>query len=277
MAGFGRSWAKSEKEETGRMDGRQVAPSAMAMLLAASILLPRAAHATAPCPVGHDQLVQALKASVEPSGGPGNGGFDNNEWAAVVARDGAVCAVAFSGATVDDQWPGSRLIAAEKASTANAMSLKQMALSTANLYAGSVAGGPLFGLEATSPVNPAVAFAGEPASFGTTADPLVGKPVGGVVVFGGGLALYDDAGIVGGLGVSGDSSCADHNVAWRVRTALRLDKVPAGVSPLRKDAIVYDLDPSNKSASGWGHPLCAGTEADVAQEIGAGVGGSLGK
>jgi uncharacterized protein GlcG (DUF336 family) len=32
-------------------------------------------------------------------------------------------------------------------------------------------------------------------------------------VFGGGLALYDDQGIVGGLGVSGDSACADHNVA----------------------------------------------------------------
>ena len=52
--------------------------------------------------------------------------------------------------------------------------------------------------------------------------------------------------------------------------------MPAGVNPLRKDAIVYDLDPSNKSASGWGHPLCAGTEADIARELGAGVGGSLG-
>ena len=114
------------------------------------------------------------------------------------------------------------------------------------------------------------------ASFGIATDPMVGKSIGGVVVFGGGLALYDDNGIVGGLGVSGDSSCADHNVAWRVRAALGLDKVPAGVNPLRKDAIVYDLDPKNKSASGWGHPLCAGTEADIARELGAGVGGSFG-
>ena len=99
-----------------------------------------------------------------------------------------------------------------------------------------------------------------PAIQRTSAPPpirMVGKPIGGVVVFGGGLALYDEGGIVGGLGVSGDSSCADHNVAWRVRAALGLDKVPAGVNPKRKDAIVYDLDPSNKSASGWGHPLCA--------------------
>ena len=66
-------------------------------------------------------------------------------------RDGVVCAVAFSGAVADDQWPGSRLIAAEKANTANALSLKQMALSTANLYAGSQPGGPLFGLAGDQP------------------------------------------------------------------------------------------------------------------------------
>lgn len=78
----------------------------------------------------------------------------------------------------------------------------------------------------------------------------------------------------GGLGVSGDSSCADHNVAWRVRKALGLDKVAAGVNPNRKDAIVHDLGPDEKSASGWGHPKRAGAEADVANELGAGVGGA---
>jgi len=103
---------------------------------------------------------------------------------------------------------------------------------------------------------------------------MVGKRVGGIIAFGGGLALYSDTDVVGGLGVSGDSSCADHNVAWRVRKALALDKVPAGVNPNRKDAIVHDLGPDGKSASGWGHPKCAGTEADVANELGAGVGGA---
>jgi hypothetical protein len=34
---------------------------------------------------------------VKPSGGPSHGGLDNNEWAALVTRDGTVCAVAFSG------------------------------------------------------------------------------------------------------------------------------------------------------------------------------------
>ena len=73
-------------------------------------------------------------------------GLDNNEWAALVNRDGAVCAVAFSGGKPDDQWPGSRAIAAEKANTANALSLNGFALSTANLYAGAQPGGSLFGL-----------------------------------------------------------------------------------------------------------------------------------
>nr|WP_051334006.1 heme-binding protein [Mesorhizobium sp. WSM3224] len=236
-----------------------------------------AARAQAPCPSDHDRLLSALKANVKASGGPANGGFETNEWAAVVARNGMVCAVAFSGPAVDAQWPGSRLIAAEKANTANGLSLANMALSTANLYAGVQPGGPMFGLQFTNPPNQAAAYAGDAKSFGSTNDPLIGKPIGGVVVFGGGLALYDGKGIVGGLGVSGDSSCADHNVAWRVRAALGLDKVPAGVNPKRKDAIIYDLDPGGKSASGWGHPLCAGHEADIADELGAGVGGSTPK
>ena len=39
--------------------------------------------------------------------------------------------------------------------------------------------------------------------------------------------------LVGGLGVSGDSSCADHNIAWRTRHNLNLDYVPGGVGPRR--------------------------------------------
>ena len=103
------------------------------------------AAAAADCPADHDKLEKALKASVKPSGGPTNGGLDNNEWAALVNRDGAVCAVAFSGGKPDDQWPGSRAIAAEKANTANALSLSSFALSTANLYAGAQPGGSCSG------------------------------------------------------------------------------------------------------------------------------------
>jgi hypothetical protein len=61
-----------------------------------------------------------------------NGGLGFHMWATVVNRDGFVCAVAFSGASRGDQWPGSRVISAQKANTANAFSLPSFALSTAN-------------------------------------------------------------------------------------------------------------------------------------------------
>jgi hypothetical protein len=76
---------------------------------------------------------------------------------------------------------------------------------------------------------------------------------------------------VGGLGVSGDSSCADHNVAWRVRHALGLDHVPNGPGPSKNDAILYDIKPDKISESGYGHARCKGSEAEVAEQIGAGV------
>jgi uncharacterized protein GlcG (DUF336 family) len=226
----------------------------------------------ASCPVGHDKLLQTLKASVKPTGGPSNGGLDNNEWAAVVTRDGTICAVAYSGNAVGDQWPASRGIAAEKANTANGVSLDGVAVSTANLYAQSQPGGYLYGTSATNPPNPAVLYAGDPASFGSATDPMMGKALGGVVAFGGGLALYDDKGVVGGLGVSGDTPCADHNVAWRTRKALGLDKVRSGLNHQKNDAILYDIGPNGKSTSGFGHPICGGQEPDIAQQIGAGSG-----
>jgi uncharacterized protein GlcG (DUF336 family) len=228
------------------------------------------ALAAAPCPADHDKLETALKASVKPSGGPTNGGLDNNEWAALVTRDGVVCAVAFSGAKPDDQWLGSRAIAAEKANTANALSLNGFALSTANLYAGAQPGGTLFGMAASAPPNQAVLYSGDPTQFGSASDPFVGKSLGGVITFGGGLALYDGTNVVGGLGVSGDTSCADHNIAWRVRQALGLDKVPAGVGPDHNDEIIYDLAPDKTSASGYGHALCKGKEPEIAEQMHAG-------
>jgi uncharacterized protein GlcG (DUF336 family) len=223
----------------------------------------------ASCPVSFDQLRAALKESVKPTGGPGNGGLDNNEWASVVDRTGTVCAVAFSGAKADDQWLGSRAISAEKAFTANGLSLQKFALSTANLWATSQSGGSLYGLITSNPVNPQVLYAGPATSNGTAQDPMVGHVAGGIIVFGGGLALYDGKDVVGGLGASGDTSCADHNIAWRIRQKLKLDKVPAGVGP-DKDGIIYDIGPNGKSASGYGHPVCGGQEQTIATQIGAG-------
>jgi uncharacterized protein GlcG (DUF336 family) len=220
--------------------------------------------------VDHKDLVQALKSVVKPSGGPSNGGLDNHMWGALVDRSGIVRTVAFTGDDVGDQWPGSRAIAIEKATTANALSLPKFALSTANLYSGAQPGGYLFGVIATNPVDTASMYGGEGAQYGTRQDPMIGKKGSGVVVFGGGLALYDSSGnLVGALGVSGDTSCADHNVAWRLRHALGLDHVPAGVSEKNNDAIIYDINMMGKSSSGFGHPLAGNKEDDVAEQIGA--------
>jgi hypothetical protein len=119
-----------------------------------------------------------LKA-IKPTGGPSNGGLDNNEWTAVVARDGTVCAVTFSGSKPQDQWPASRGIAAEKANTANGVSLKQFAFSTANLYAGAQPAAPLFGMATSDPVVPDVLHSGDPSQFGSEADPMIGSTSAG--------------------------------------------------------------------------------------------------
>jgi uncharacterized protein GlcG (DUF336 family) len=190
-------------------------------------------------------------------------------WAAVVDRDGLVHAVSFSGADRGEQWPGSRVIAAQKANTANAFSLPGLALSTANLFSAVQPGGSLYGLQHSNPVNTAAAYKGPSRNYGLANDPLIGEKIGGVNVFGGGLPLYDtDGKLLGALGVSGDSSCADHNIAWKLRHALNLDNVPGGVSATGDDNAVYDIDAaSGKSAGGWGHPTCAPAAKEIAEKL----------
>jgi uncharacterized protein GlcG (DUF336 family) len=224
----------------------------------------------------------ALKAALQTVvGAGGNGGLSNDMWATVVNRDGVVCAVVFSGGDRGDQWPGSRVISAQKANTANAFSLPPgaggafpgLALSTANLYSAVQPGGTLFGLQHSNPVDPQVAYSGNAAHNGQPNDPLVGQKIGGVNVFGGGLALYTSAGpLVGGLGVSGDTSCTDHIVAWKVRHALNLDNVLTGVNA-GTDNIIHDVvndlttGHTSLSPSGFGHPTCDAIATGVANAL----------
>lgn len=210
----------------------------------------------------HDQLKTALaNARAE-----ANGGFNLDMWGTIVNRDGVVCAVAFTGNNRGDQWPGSRVISAQKANTANAFSLPGLALSTANLYTAVQPGGSLFGLQESNPVDTKVAYKGPSANYGQANDPMVGKKIGGVNVFGGGLALYSSAGvIVGAVGVSGDSSCADHNIAWRTRNNLAgFNFLPPGVGPGGHDGIDY------KQSSIWAHPVCDPAAVGIAKDINAG-------
>ena len=214
----------------------------------------------------HSELKNALKAAVATE----TSGLDFEMWATVVNRDGVVCAVAFSGDERDDQWPGSRVISAQKANTANAFSLDSLALSTANLFSAVQPGGSLYGLPHSNPVAPQVAYKGPAQNYGQANDPMVGQKPGGVNVFGGGLALYNTSNkLIGALGVSGDTSCADHMLGWRVRHNLGLDNfgtTVGGVSgdSMRPDNIIYDITDNPDggtgiSASGFGHPKCPNT------------------
>jgi uncharacterized protein GlcG (DUF336 family) len=221
----------------------------------------------------HSQLRTALIAAVNTP--EGNGGFGLNMWATVVDRDGVVSAVAFSGDHRGDQWPGSRVISAQKANTANSLSLPKLALSTAQLYSAVQPGGSLFGLQFSNPVDTHVAYRGDARDYGQENDPMVGGKIGGVKVFGGGLALYNAQGVLlGAVGVSGDSSCADHNIAWRLRHSLNLDFVPGGVGPdaSRPDNIIYDIATApglalGVSAGGWGHPACSDAAITISKQL----------
>ena len=230
----------------------------------------------------HDKLSAALVSAPV--------GLQHDMWGTIVDENGVVCAVAHTGTDpTGDQWLGSRVISAQKANTANAFSLTTgaggavlgLALSTANLYSAVQPGGSLFGLQFSNPVDPMVAYgdnadvAGTDSTaapgYGTPDDPMVGTYIGGVNVFGGGLALYDDLGnLLGGLGVSGDTSCADHVVAWITRDTLDLDTVSAGVSPTGDDNIIFDIVGSTgnfRSQGGFGHPTCGFGEETTAENL----------
>src|SRR5918995_1800145 len=173
-------------------------------------------------------------------------------WATILDRNGKVVDVVFSGEHRGDQWPGSRVISAQKANTANAFSLEGFALSTANLFAATQPGGSLFGLQESNPVDTDVAYAGPVSAYGKHNDPMIGKRIGGINVFRGGRAPYSPSGtLLGGLGVSGDTSCSDHIIAWKLRHALNLDNVPNGPAGGTDNIIFVE-----EELDGFEHPFC---------------------
>lgn len=237
---------------------RSLAPASCCLLLSALFAATAQAQTKPDCSGLPDagRLKQVVQDVVH-QGASKNGGLGNQEWAVVVNRDGIACAVVFSGTTRSDEWPGSRVIAASKANTANGLSGRDYALSTANIFAASQPGQSLYSLATSAPPNPNAVF-GNPATFGTPNDPMIGKAVGGIIVFAGGLPLYSSDGrIVGGLGLSGDTSCTDHIIAWKVRHELHLDAVPMGPSAAHNDNMILDWH-NGSSASGFGHPACKG-------------------
>jgi uncharacterized protein GlcG (DUF336 family) len=155
-----------------------------------------------------------------------------------------------------DAWPGSRDIAIAKAYTANGFSSHTLALSTANLYGPTQPGGSLYGLNNSNPFNPVFNAQGTGIGFA----------VGGIITFGGGVALYSGGEVIGGLGVSGDTSCADHAIAYRMRAQAGYNVTPtsdnisyyAGSPP---DGLITSPDQVNPSL--FDQPHCLGSSVDV--------------
>jgi uncharacterized protein GlcG (DUF336 family) len=180
--------------------------------------------------------------------GKGNGAIFENAvpssarmWSAVVDRKGRLCSVISQG----DAWPGSRAIAIAKAGTANDFSNDGLSLSTANLYSATQPGGSLYGLNNSNPFNPAFL----PQGSG------VGFVPGGIITFGGGVPLYDaNKKVIGGLGLSGDSACADHAIAYKMRRLAGFDTIPGGVGLNGTDNILYLA--SGEAPNGFKHPGC---------------------
>ena len=191
------------------------------------------------------QLQQFLMTA--PSTGGDAGGLFHGTlmWAAVVNRDGVICSYVTSTSDPTKVWPGSQAIAKSKAFTANAFSNDALPLSTARLYTFTQPGHSLWSLGQSNPFRPL--FLAPPGGQGGGKEQIAG----GMIFFGGGVPLYSGGRIVGGLGVSGDTSCADHEIAKGVRTLAGLD--PSGGSA--QDDILYPID----GPSVFMHPFCVNT------------------
>ena len=159
-------------------------------------------------------------------------------------RDGALCTFVTSTTDPAQTWPGSQAIAKAKAFTANGFSNDVLALSTARLYTLTQPGHSGWGIINSNPFNPQ--FLAPPSGAGGGQ----GQITGGVISFGGGVPLYDSNGhIIGGLGVSGDTSCVDHEIAKRTRDLAHLNP-PGG--PLVDDIVYAAVD----GPSLFAHSLC---------------------
>ena len=96
----------------------------LSAMLAAALVVPSVADAAGAgsnvCNglPSYSQLQTALRASVKASGGPSNGGLNFHMWASIVALDGTVCAVTFSGQSFTDQWLGSRVMRTRRTTSA---------------------------------------------------------------------------------------------------------------------------------------------------------------
>jgi uncharacterized protein GlcG (DUF336 family) len=190
-----------------------------------------------------------LRSKMMSSDGLDIGGlFDGSRmWGAIVNRDGELCTFATNTDDPTQVWPGSQAIAKAKAYTANAFSLDILPLSTAQLYTFTQPGHSLWSLGQSNLFD--TKFLAPPSGQNGNLNGITG----GLIFFGGGVPLYKNGKIIGGLGVSGDTSCADHEFAKTVRDALGLNP-PGGKLA---DDITYTVP---DGASAFTHPKCINTK-----------------
>jgi uncharacterized protein GlcG (DUF336 family) len=200
--------------------------------------------------VPSESALRAALIAVPGIGGDAGGLFHGTlMWGSIVNRDGEICSFTTSTADPTQVWPGSQAIAKAKAYTANAFSLDGLALSTARLYTFTQPGHSLNSLGQSNLWNPEfLAAPGGQGGHGQGNNQIAG----GMIFFGGGVPLYKNGKIIGALGVSGDTSCTDHEIAKRVRTQLGLNP-PGGASV---DDITYSVP---DGASVFTHPKCPNT------------------
>jgi uncharacterized protein GlcG (DUF336 family) len=214
--------------ESGTMDTTN-AKSPRAVAVAGCTSLPNASD-----------LAKLLKAA--PDSGEAGGLFHGRaEWGAIVNRNGQICVIVAPSDSTGGYWPGSRSISMAKAFSANGFSTDTLALSTARLYTLTQPGHSLWGVSQPEPFNPLCLDPNQDI-----------KVCGGAIAFGGGVPLYKNGHIIGGLGISGDTPCADHEIAKRVRHFAGLDPAKGQSA----DDIQYS---KTDGASIYSHPLCPNT------------------
>ena len=157
----------------------------------------------------HAQLTAVLKSVVAVGDSSTNGGLANDMWATIVNRDGVVCSVTFSGDNRGDQWlasPGNfraksqyrkflLVSPREVVELMDSPCLRLICIQQFNPVA------VCLGFKKVIPVDTSIAYSGPSKNYGMPNDPMTGKKIGGVNVFGGGLALYNAEGKV--VGCSG--------------------------------------------------------------------------
>jgi len=208
----------------------------------------RAAAARASCrdlPSATDLQEYLRRAPAE--GGEVGGLFGGKmEWAALVNRSGELCGVSVATEDAASAWPAGQALAKAKAYTANAFSTDTTPLSTARLYTLGMPGHSLWGAFGPNAFNPACLETPQDAAA------TQGKICGGTVTVGGGVALYRNHRRIGGLGISGDTPCTDHEIAKRIRHVAQLDPDGGALA----DDIQYTVA---GGASVFTHPVCPNT------------------